>query len=298
MNRLLVLSAYFLNFQTTVSGQTIDFAPVGSTWYFSEQAFIPPPFGSFPHIVEVESKEVYQGKLCSKITGVGSETVPEPLYVYDQNDSVFFYSLFSNRFELLYDFNAETSDTWVIGGLFQPDGYDSIKVRVDSISQIVLDGTSLKVLHISYSGEMPYDWGYEIITGVGNTGFLTPDYGLFEGGAVGLRCYSDPDNDFHFVSYPCDTTLFTSGVTDVGLNSGISVFPNPGKDHLNIFLDMDVTNSAFCLHDRFGQLMRQMPIQAGLNKLETEMLPPGLYFWEILNENKRIKYGQTIIARK
>jgi len=292
-----VLALVALQMFSRVAAQVADFAPVGAKWYYSEQSFFPPPFGEFPYIVEVVSKEMYQGKLCSKLVGTGFtsniplSTVPFPLYVYSQNDSVFFYSLLSGQFELLYDFGAEAGDTWVIGGLGTPDGYDSLTVHVDSTSQLLINGNSLKVLHISYP-VLPYEWGFEIIAGVGNTFFLTPDYGLYEGGPMGLRCYVDPENDLHLVSYPCDTTRVTSNTTDIGSDIRISVFPNPGKDYINILIATNTHNYSFGLFDQLGRLVRQMPVQTGMSFIETAGLNPGLYTWVISHENKPIKHGQ------
>ncbi|MCE2822370.1 MAG: T9SS type A sorting domain-containing protein [Saprospiraceae bacterium] len=74
--RILWVLAAFQLF-SRASAQVTDFAPVGAKWYYSEQAFFPPPYGEFPHVVEVVGKEMYQGKLCSKLTGIGT-AFPNP----------------------------------------------------------------------------------------------------------------------------------------------------------------------------------------------------------------------------
>ena len=303
MNRTQVLWMLIaLQLPFLARAQVTEFAPIGAKWYYSEQAFFPPPFGEFPHVVEVVSKEMYQGQLCSKLVGIGttlvpSATVPDPLYVYSQNDSVFFYSLLSGQFELLYDFGAEAGDTWVIGGLGTPDGYDSLAVHVDSTSQLLINGHTLKVLHISYP-VLPYEWGYEIIAGVGCTFFLTPDYGLYEGGPMGLRCYIDPSVDLHFVPYPCDTTIITVSTLDTEALDHISAFPNPAKDYIHILIAADVGKCSLRLFDQMGRLVRQVAVHVGMNTIETTGLNPGLYVWEIFHENKPVKHGRIAIGLK
>ncbi len=305
MTRTLILLAFYWLGQTTLLAQPTDFAPLGARWYYSELAFAPPPFGEFPHIIEVAAKENYQGHLCSKIVkvvGWPSETVPDPLYVYSQNDSVFFYSLLSARFELLYDFTAGAGDSWVVGGLSAPQGLDSLLVEVDSVSQIVVSGQSRKMLHTRC--QLFFDWGctitgpntgtHFIIAGIGSTGFLTPDYGLYEGGPNGLRCYIDPSNDLHFVPYPCDTTLVISATSDADSSAHISIFPNPVQYHVNILIEISTNNLVFRLYDPLGRLINYELMQTGMNNLEIENGINGLYFWEIKKDEKTIKSGYLI----
>ncbi len=297
MIRLIIPAAIILLFKAFSFAQVAEFAPVGAEWYYSEEDFLPAPFFlQYPHIVEVVGKEMYQGKLCSKLVGVNSATVPEPLYVYAENDSVFFYSLVSGRFEMLYDFGAGAGDTWVIGGLDKFDSPDTLTVQVDSVSEWIVDGTPLKVLHLAPTF-LFYDWGFDIIAGIGNTFFLTPDYGLYEGGPFGLRCYTDPNNEFHFVSYPCDTTLTTSLAENTGPGAGITVFPNPAGDFLQIVCAQTEHDLFFRLYDPVGRLIRQLPVESETSRLETAGLNAGLYGWEVRWGNNRVAHGRTVIAR-
>ncbi len=270
------------------AAQVADFAPVGAKWYYSERAFAPPPFGVFPHVVEVVGKEMYQGKLCSKLIGIGAASVPDPLFVYSENDSVFFYSLLSGSFELLYDFGAEAGESWVIGGLNTPEGLDSVIVFIDSVSQITVNGTLLKIQHTS----CPYlffDWGCEIIAGIGNTYFLTPNYGLFEGGIGGLRCYTDTENDLHFVSYPCDTTLVTSNTIEANTILPISISPNPASS----FAQLPFAPDRVQVCNMLGQ---QIKISFSNEMFDVSALVPGIY--QVLVEKDGLLYaGKLAVGR-
>ncbi len=287
MSRIqLLLTLAALQMFIHAAAQVTDFAPVGAKWHYSEQAFAPPPFGEFPHVVEVVSKEIYQGKLCSKLIGIGSETVPDPLYVHSQNDSVFFYSLLSGKFELLYDFGTEPNESWVIGGLNTPEGLDSVVVQVDSVSQITVSGTALKVLYIS----CPYlffDWGGEIIAGIGNTYFLTPDYGLYEGGPMGLRCYTDTQNDLHFVSYPCDTTIVTTNTVEVNKILPIAISPNPAST----FAQLPFAPDHMQVFNMLGQSVR---VSFSNETLDISALSPGIY--QVLAEKDGVLYAGKLAA--
>jgi hypothetical protein len=294
MNQIrLFLTIAALQVFVHAAAQVADFAPVGAKWHYSEQAFAPPPFGVFPRVVEVVSKEMYQGKLCSKLIGIGttsvpSATVPDPLFVYSQNDSVFFYSLLSGSFELLYDFGAEAGESWVIGGLNTPEGLDSVIVFIDSVSQITVNGTVLKVLYTS----CPYlffDWGCEIIAGIGNTYFLTPDYGLFEGGPGGLRCYTDTENDLHFVSYPCDTTIVTTNTVEANSILPISISPNPASSFAQLPFAPDRVQV-------FNMLGQQIKISFSNETLDVSAFSPGIY--QVLAEKDGMLYaGKLAVGR-
>jgi hypothetical protein len=277
-------------------GQTIDFAPLGAKWYFSVSDLSPPPpNGEFPHVIEVESIEMYHGKLCSKLVNISLETVPDPLYIYTQNDSVFFYSLLSGQFELLYDFCAEAGDTWTIGGLGKSGGYDSLSVWVDSVSTLNMNGIPLKVLHISFP-LLPYEWGYEIVEGIGNTFFLTPDWGLYEGGPKGLRCFSVGDTTFQFVPYPCDTTILISGVEQItNKTSSISISPNPSSDHIYIQVDTPVQHASFFLFDQSGRLVLITEISQGNNEIILPAIFKGHYFWKVMDVKGPVSAGNILI---
>ncbi len=292
LSLFLTFSAFWLLVPATA--QVTEFAPLGAKWYYNFQAFIPPPFGVRPFVVEVVSKEIYQGKSCSKLDGGsgGSETVPEPLYIYEQQDSVFFYSELSSRFELLYDFGAQAGDSWVIGGLNGGD-VDSLAIHVDSTSQWLINGQTLKVLHISYP-IVPFEWGDRIVAGIENPFFLTPHYGLVEEKAIGLRCYTDAENDFHFVWYPCDTILQTLQVSELDQKPNISVSPNPVHEYIRIEMDAHAAGAIFNLYHITGQRATSAPIIQGTNDLNNLNIKGGIYFWEVVSNAGRLASGKIL----
>ena len=295
MKKLILCFSFSLFWVSFLAGQTLDFAPVGAKWYYSIYDFDPPPpYGQFPHVVEVVGKELYQGKICSKLVNIGLGTVPDPLYVYTQNDSVFFYSLLSEQFELLYDFGAELGETWTIGGLASTlTDYDSLTVLVDGISLVNFSGIPLKMLHISYP-LLPYEWGYEIIAGIGNTFFLTPDVGLFEGGPMGLRCYSIADTLLQFVTYPCDTTIIITSTEHVIEETPIILSPNPFSDYLHIQNHTLEQDPEFFLYDLMGRLYLRTNLPQGDKRVEFPDLPAGAYLWTISGSSGFFQMGKII----
>jgi hypothetical protein len=250
MKKIYTFIAFCLLFSRQTIAQNFEFAPLGAKWYYNEWFDAPSPLGSLvPHIVTVEGKELYHGKMCSKLVGVGHNlltqyewttviSVPDTLFVHSQQDSVFFYSQLSEQFELLYDFGAQPGESWTIGGLgslSSPTNMDSLRVTVDSIGQIDIGGSARRIQYVSFPG-IPFDWGFSIIEGIGNTGFLTPDWGLAEGGPVGLRCYEDIHSELHLVEAPCDEVVIYSGLDDYKQQTQAILSPNPVSDLLSISL--------------------------------------------------------------
>jgi len=289
------LLAIWLTFSTlfNLAAQNTDFAPVGAKWYYDELNFA---LKIIPHIIESVSKENYQGKWCSKLVSSSDDIVPNPAYVYSQNDTVFIYSPLSNQFEMLYDFTAEVGDQWVIGGIlsydFQGNPIYADTVSVDSISRISMNGDSLKVWHISHS--IFYGWGNRIFERAGNDKLFMPKFGLIQAYVWGLRCFETPDTAFHFVPYPCDTIYSTISTTNAPNGAAdIEASPNPFHETISITTAPLSEPHTFLLFSNTGHLVRRQKF-SGNAEIETESLPAGIYFWSIEKGGAMVKRGKCV----
>ncbi len=277
--KLYKMKQYLFLFAFTVSklqafAQTTDFAPVGATWYYSEVSFIIPYPEKF-RLVEVTGEEVFQGKLCRKIEGLTGCGLHNPCYVFSQNDSVFYWSIHTSSFQLLYDFRAVPGDSWEIDGMLPPVG--AVRIQVDSLSTRVVGNDTLKAWCVSYSPEW-FDWGTEILEKVGNTCFLGPSSDLCENGPCGIRCYSDSANDLRFVPYPCDTAIFTSKTKNIPGLEPINIYPNPFFDKITLRSGHELQGGSFQLFDHLGRLVLHQLVTTGGIEIETTGLPNGVYF--------------------
>jgi hypothetical protein len=295
MKRVLLLLNWMCVLSVLASAQTVDFAPVGATWVYTQRGFFPPPFSETPHVVEVESKEMYQGQLCSKLVGLNEGTVSDPLYVYTSNDSVFFYSDFSEQFELLYDFGAEPGESWIVNGLGTLNDCDSLTVVVDSLSVREVSGVELDVIHVSYPDEPAfYEWWDEIIIGIGNTMYLTPNFGFFEYPPMGIRCYTAGDTSLQFVTYPCDTTFIISSTADVEEAPTVHLSPNPFSTELQVELELQARSAILELYDLTGILRKRAKLLPGITSVAVADLAAGVYLWQVRTEDGRIWSGQGV----
>lgn len=291
---ILLLAAFKL------SSQAIDFAPVGANWYF-DFVFDNWPATSYnkPHLVEVVGEEIVQGKLCRKMTGV-SVSLPDPCFVFSQNDTVFYFSNESNAFEMLYDFTAKTGDSWFIGGLKtnNPD-YPGVKIVVDSTGRKLVGPDSLRVWHIHMEPENFFDWGTEIVETIGSTCYLGPRWGLFEGGPCGIRCYSDSDTDYKFVNYGCDETVLVSATQTPFYPLEMEAWPNPAADELTISIPEQIGTAHFQLKitNLLGQQLLSKTMAEKETTVDVSSLPPGPVFIQVIENGQVRAVGRAAILR-
>jgi hypothetical protein len=79
MTRTLLSVVLFMLALSAVA-QQYDFAPVGARWTYTSLSEIPGNFSTYPRVVEVESEEFFQGRLCRKLVGIATSDLLERLF--------------------------------------------------------------------------------------------------------------------------------------------------------------------------------------------------------------------------
>jgi len=294
-----LLSVVLFMLALSAFAQQYDFAPVGARWTYSSRSNFPGDFGNYPRVVEVESEEFFQGRLCRKLVGIATSGLPDPLYVYSQQDSVFFYSEISGNFELLYDFGAEPGETWTINGLNGADNTNMLTIEAGTSFSAAVGDTTLQFLNITFALH-PLDWGLKIIKGIGSDFFHLPySFGLVGlNSPTGLRCYFDGQNEFQFVPFDCDTSFIVSSDEEpISAGSEISVFPNPATDRLMVLWDKPGSRLLFALYNPLGQPIRQQLLNPGSNEVTLENLAVGVYYWNATDDIGRRQGGKIVKDR-
>ena len=102
---------------------------------------------------------------------------------------------------------------------------------------------------------------------------------------MGLRCYSDDDNFLKFVSGKCDE------ITSVNFNNidnKITIYPNPGHDHVTIQMNTDVSLPLrYQIIDVCGRVMEMGNRNHDHWTQATGHLISGLYIISILDAKGR-----------
>jgi len=88
-----------------------------------------------------------------------------------------------------------------------------------------------------------------------------------------------------------------TGTTSIeGGNEAVSVYPNPFRTTLNVIINdsMQFKKVELRLYDALGTIAYKTILSQKLTTLETKSFPPGMYFYNISDNNKIIQSGKLI----
>ena len=204
MKKLFVL-LLFLTSTGISTGQQI-WIPQGADWHYG---FDRGPWLNYGYIqIKPVGDTVILGKTCTILDQVQVRyTVWYPTpgldttslgRIYTYADSLKVYTYKNNRFYTLYDFGASVGTIWTVcwyGGIPPDTG----QVRVDAVDYTVVNGYSLKTLHVSRVEGSCVGWTSAIIAermGCINE-YMFPDYAE--------SCISDVQVNGYFRCYQDDT---------------------------------------------------------------------------------------------
>lgn len=278
-----------------------DWAPIGAKWTYDHDDGLP------PYITTIESVKdtIVLNKLCKLL--ITKETdedmkqdgsyywrtwIKSKDFIYKSNDTVYHYNQFDNLFYPLYLLNVKPNDVVLIREKTDPCSKNdyfcsSFEYRVDSISNISLQGHSLKLIYNSETKTSGWvfnrSWNMEnlpIIDKIGSTKFL---FGVnrnfvMEGDLKCLRCYSDNEISYkaNYWSKECDYLRPLHGTSSIK-NSSVNelvVSPNPFDSYFIITIDKPIE---YELYDTFGRLL----IQGKEKKVDTASLFKGIYLLKL-----------------
>jgi hypothetical protein len=230
---LLIVSLSFL------SGNIFSqaWAPVGTTWYYGKTYFGAPGVGYMK--IESIGDTIISGQSCRKLqknSWVCDGRSPME-YMYEDSGKIFFYDTTRNSFQMLFDSNTNPGSSWVI---YPSDSNtDSIMFTVDSVSNVIINSVTLKVIYVSYSNFTiwgPLGLANEFIERIGNTTYMFPwAHGLCDvTWAWPIRCYTDSILGFvdFDTTHACDYS--TVGIKELSSENTFSLSPNPTSNSITI----------------------------------------------------------------
>ena len=123
-----------------------------------------------------------------------------------------------------------------------------------------------------------------------------------DGGAIlsGERYdYDDPDNklDPYFVKVDNQGLITGTNKHRIKVRNAI-VYPNPGKDLLNVEIGLQIQGAEFFLFNVLGKPVIQSKLDKSKMRFSTSHLPMGFYTWQIVNKENIIESGTWIIGNK
>lgn len=277
----------FAVFIVKVSAAQIDyFAPAGSTWHFNHESFEPfnPDSVTYDYTkVETVGDTIIAGKQCSVLhfdsANNHTSQFPGTIYLYYDSGRVYRYFTDHDKWGLQYDFNAKAGDTlsFFVQAL---QFFDSVKVRVDSVGSVMINGISLRTQKYRIV-KADYGWEYDqnVIEGIGGTRFLFLKYELGEDLNDGLRCYEDSTLGLYQtgLTKTCDTIIHFTGVKDVVQLPDVKIFPTIFHTHIHVKNEKK-RQLVICIMNENSQTVFTGSVNHSERKdLDLSYLPYGIY---------------------
>ncbi|PKP48385.1 MAG: hypothetical protein CVT92_16175 [Bacteroidetes bacterium HGW-Bacteroidetes-1] len=283
-----------------------NWPPIDAEWYYE----IRPQPNCFPCLVSYQNLSIVgdtiiQSKNCKILQRLNAFELCENMgtdseFIYQTNDTLYWYNSSTENFTILYDFSAEVGDSWEIYA-----NNCSFTVTVDLIDSLFISNKFRKVLHIS--DVYNYFTG-KIIENIGHTKAFFPKDIFWECIGVGcdsdiidtLRCYLQSDTlVYKWNVDPCDTSYLITGVRDIETVE-ISTFPNPTND----FIYLNITNDAligfepiyYRLLNLNGQIVKTSEV-SNHKRINISNLVSGIYFFQLYDEKTNFIFSNHKILK-
>ena len=275
-----------------------EWAPIGATWYYE----VDYPFSSNKSFVKYESigDTVILDKTCSIVALIGWAPYDNHLighsdtaYTYQENGKIFVFDPAGNNFSLVYDFDSEPGEPWVM--TWDTCSFERVFLSVDTIN---VNGFTLKLCSKG---------GYTVIEGIGGERTLfgglgeikcdPPDTTVVDGPFIQrLRCYSDNIIGFYDtgISPSCDFV----GIDETNYRKElVNIYPNPARNYLMIDL-RNKTGETYTIHliTLLGESIKKVDTELPEVTLSLEDVRPGLYFISVFKDNE-VKYTGKVVVK-
>lgn len=272
-----------------------EWAPIGAKWYY-DYLFVK-PYTSYYTIESIKDTMIQD--ITYKVLEISISTYSEPAkitgheYTFMNHDTVFVYKY--GKPNLLYDFNAKTSDIWKVPGSFlcKNDSFGMIKIIKSG--KIKIFGDSLKYIIVSADENSSYGFTSDTIyEKIGSLGYILPDpnsnCGILDAGSgCLLRCYSDPNwGVYKAKNYKCDSLITVNKYTEIPGNSLIEIrYLSELKEIEVLFNEQTASyNTTIKIFNCFGQLImnKQLKNNPENIKIDNSYLP-GIFLFQISIKN-------------
>lgn len=265
-----MIKNYFLSLiillSFSVHGSCQDFAPIGAKWHYEHRTL-----GRYTdyNLLKVEKDTLIKGKSCRVLSKSINECSNTFEYVYSDSNIYFIYNQSSLFFDTLYNFNANTGESWWNGVRY---------IKVDSVVYQIINGKPLKGLYVdgqTYKGPI-----FEVIGSPYSFFYDNQACDPVNGGW--LRCYEDSSFGlYNTTGVPCDTIYTSVHVFDFSM-SDVMLFPNPFTNYLSIH-KIDKQPIKIEIYNIFGEVLKQQKYEDENITIDFDFILPGVYFIKIYN---------------
>ena len=271
-----------------------DFGAIGTEWYYS-QAQSAPTNSEYIYLESV-ADTVIAGQTTHRITQTyykysGDTAQFDPIYVYQQSDTVFMYSPERSRFITLYIFNGKQGDTLTLDAPFILNGIDTTyRLVIDTIINAIVDGVPLRKYGTANLDDIRFhnNGGY-FMDRIGGLDWFFPRTETIPEVVGPIRCYVDTEIDTSFQAVACDHRLIAS-ITDIIHGLDIKIYPNPVNNLIYIEISNPNKISDFILKisDFTGRQIKKFIPDKSIEFIDVSCFKPGIYFINIQNSKTQI----------
>ena len=289
-----------------------EFAPISAKWYYNCCAEGGIERSHLNYIVS-EKDTIVEENTCRVLKQYyDNSTIANEKYIIKQEQGKVYY-YHQDRFNLLFDFDAELDD--IVEFTFKYRKYDednfpaykdtilSARYRIESVTtnaqnlkifateileedKFVYYGMEILPRYYSYTEKIGYDSEFmPILDNAAHTAIQTFPM---------LRCYSDAD--FSFVSerwlatsLPCNYSI----ATDIRhpKDENVTIYPNPFGD--KIFVS-SYNGGNIEIIDMVGKIVYDSKLSNGINEISTSHFPKGIYVVKIQNPDNSIQIFKIV----
>jgi len=293
-NKKLVLLFFVLRLMAPLCVVAQEWAPIGAKWNYSIYQILDPIVFHFG--IESTGDTTINGKSCKSLVFTEPQNCDGTItqYIYADSNKVYYYDQVGNDFNLLYDFDANTNDSWKV---ITNSPADSFTVNVDSTSSITINSNTLKVLYIS-SSSLVWDFAGMAIDRIGLTSYFFPQYGLCDPFVRPLRCYEDSTIGLYNTNEaPVCEGLYTSiKAIENSESENIKIYPTMMSEAvINIQIPEELLSkyNKLKLFDPMGRLVHTQNLSVSESIIQLNNNLSGVLFLTISGDKHHVR--KTII---
>ena len=172
-------------------------------------------------------------------------------------------------------------------------GTNSLQMYVNQVEQVVYEGVSFRVLHVSDADNL---FSGSIVSGIGHLTSFFPERLMKndKGYRVeGIRCYwRQGELVFKYGERDCDDIYeqLHQEVDESLANEGFKIYPNPVNTLLFVIPNYVITNNAitYRITNILGQTLMSGQINGETNQIDLSNLSSGFYFITIGNSTQKL----------
>lgn len=239
------------------------------------------------------------------LNAVYDSSVVNTSYTYIDNNKVYAYSTVYNLFYTLYDFGAQTGNSWYIYGTATASQFvcseDSSLVTVDSANTVVINGDTLKTVYVSQPSNASWTFGTSFTERIGGNYFLFPEpYGCLAEVplGLGLRCYTDTVGWFYQApgTLSCD---YINSIDESTLSKTALITANVSENILTFyFSESDLRDKQLKIYSALGQkVMNQVISATNEYAIPISDFSQGMYFWDVQSFGSRAQSGKFLVLK-